>query len=162
MAVEVARCYACVEDRPLGEFSRDRSKASGRASICRACDALKGRRYYQANRDKVLARREPAPPREAVCAGCGEQFMATGRQVYCKPGCRPTGDRGAKVTVPCAWCGREFEAGARDRARGGGRFCCKSHGLQGRNSPALILWQQRRDEGVQDRARLRRDDHRAA
>ena len=34
--------------------------------------------------------------------------------------------------------------------------------VAGREGTALILWQQRRDEGVQDRARLRRDDHRAA
>jgi hypothetical protein len=137
MVSELARCYACGEEMPVDLFSRDRSKASGRASICRACDALKGRRYYQANRDKVLARHEPAPPREAVCAGCGEQFMAKGSQRYCGPSCRPTGDRGAKATVACAWCGRDFIARARYRARGGGRFCCKSHALQARNSPAV-------------------------
>jgi hypothetical protein len=137
-AVEVARCYACGEEKPLDEFYPDSSKASGRMSRCRACDLEKGRRYYRANRDRILARHERAAPREAVCPGCGEPFVATnGRQVYCKPGCRPTGDRGAKVTVPCAWCGREFEARARDRARRGGRFCCKSHALQARNSPAV-------------------------
>jgi hypothetical protein len=103
MVSGLARRYACGEEVPVGEFSRDRSKASGRASICRPCDALKGRRYYQANRDKVLARHEPAPPREAVCAGCGERFMAKGRQRYCRPACRPTGDRGSKVSVECAW-----------------------------------------------------------
>jgi len=136
VAVEVARCYACGEDRPVCGFSRDRSKASGRASICRACDALKGRRYYAANRDRVLARHR-VPPREVACAACGEPFVSTnGRHVYCKPACRPTGDRGAKVTASCAWCDHEFEARARDHARGGGRFCCKSHALQARNSPA--------------------------
>jgi hypothetical protein len=133
---ELARCYACGEDRPVGDFSRDRSKSSGRASICRPCDALKGRRYYQANRAKVLARHEPAPPRHAVCGGCGEPFMAKGRQRYCAPSCRPTGDRGAKVAAVCTWCGRDFIARARDRARGRARFCCKSHALQARNSPA--------------------------
>jgi DNA-directed RNA polymerase subunit RPC12/RpoP len=137
VTVEVARCYACGKELPVDRFSRDRSKGSGRACICRPCDAEKGRRYYEANRERVLARHDPAPPREAVCGGCGERFMAKGRQRYCKPACRPTGDRGSKVSVECAWCGREFEARARDRARGGGRFCCKSHALQARNSPAV-------------------------
>jgi hypothetical protein len=119
------------------EFYPDSSKAAGRMSWCRACDLEKCRRYYAANRERVLAR-HMTPPREAVCASCGETFIATnGNQRYCKPGCRPTGDMGAKVTVPCAWCGREFEARARDRARGGGRLCCKPHALQARNSPAV-------------------------
>jgi hypothetical protein len=133
---ELATCYRCGRELPGAEFSRDRSKASGRSSICRPCDALKGRRYYRENREQVLARHK-APPREAVCAGCGEPFTKHGRQRYCKPECRPAKVTGATVTVVCAWCGREFEARARDRARGGGRFCCKSHALQARNSPAV-------------------------
>ena len=51
-----ARCYACGEDKPVGEFSPDSSKASGQSSICRACDRAKSRRYYEANRERVLAR----------------------------------------------------------------------------------------------------------
>jgi hypothetical protein len=134
---EIATCYACGESKPLDEFYPDASKAAGRMSRCRACDREKARRYYRQHREEVLARREPAPLREAVCAGCGERFMAKGRQRYCEPSCRPTGDRGAKVEAVCDWCGRDFVARARDRARGGGRFCCKSHALQARNSPAV-------------------------
>jgi hypothetical protein len=136
-AVQVARCYACGEHKPVDEFYRDSSKASGRMARCKACDLEKGKRYYAENRARILARHEPAALRELVCAGCDEPFMAQGRQRYCEPACRPTGDRGAKVTVECVWCGSEFEARARDRARGGGRFCCKSHALQARNSPAV-------------------------
>ena len=32
-----------------------------------------------------------------------------------------------------------FEARARDRARGGGRYCCKSHALQDRSRPSRRL-----------------------
>jgi hypothetical protein len=88
------------------------------------------------NRDKALARvkaaRPPVVSREVVCPGCGEPFMAIGRQRYCKPECRPTGDRGAKVRAVCEHCGREFTARARDRQRGGGRYCSKSCGLRDR------------------------------
>jgi hypothetical protein len=47
------------------------------------------------NREKILARHEPAPPREPACAGCGDPFIATnGNQRYCNPSCQPTVDRG--------------------------------------------------------------------
>jgi len=32
------------------------STGDGRKSICRACDRVKAKAYYQANREKVLAR----------------------------------------------------------------------------------------------------------
>ena len=53
--VEVACCYACNRDKPVGEFSPDRSKASGRTSICRVCDRAKAKRYYAENRERKLA-----------------------------------------------------------------------------------------------------------
>lgn len=53
---ERRRCYRCSEERPVDEFAVDRSKGSGRKSICKACDNAKARRYYEANRDKVRAR----------------------------------------------------------------------------------------------------------
>ena len=61
--VEVACCYACKRDKPVGEFSPDRSKASGRTSICRACDRAKSKRYYRKNRERVLARMKAAKVR---------------------------------------------------------------------------------------------------
>ena len=135
-ATEVARCYSCGEHKPVGEFSRDPSKASGRSSRCRACDRNRSKAYYAENRERVLARHAPAAPRENVCAGCGEPFTATGFRRYCdRPECRPSGDRGAKVEAVCDWCGEPFEARARDRSRGLGRYCCKSHALQDRSRP---------------------------
>ena len=49
-------CTKCGEARTLDEFPRDRSKGSGRKSICKECDREKARGYYQANRETVLAR----------------------------------------------------------------------------------------------------------
>ena len=138
-AVELARCYACGESKPVGEFYRDSSKAAGRMARCKAFDLDKCRRYYAENRERILARHEPVPSREAVCVGCGESFMAKGRQRYCHPSCRPTADRGAKVEAVCDYCGRDFDARARDRVRGGGRFCGKSCSLRARSSPRLAV-----------------------
>jgi hypothetical protein len=46
----------CAEELPAEAFAPDRSKAAGRKSICKRCDAEKSRRYYDANREKVLRR----------------------------------------------------------------------------------------------------------
>ncbi len=49
-------CFRCGERKPAGEFYADRSKASGRKSICKACDRAKGRAYYAQNAERVIAR----------------------------------------------------------------------------------------------------------
>ena len=49
-------CRKCDEMKELSDFARDRSKASGRKSICKLCDREKARRYYATNREAVLAR----------------------------------------------------------------------------------------------------------
>jgi hypothetical protein len=43
-------CYSCLADLPAEEFALDRSKGSGRKSICKACDRDKSRRRYVATR----------------------------------------------------------------------------------------------------------------
>lgn len=48
-------CPKCERELLIGEFARDRSKASGHKSICKACDREKSRRYYEANRERKLA-----------------------------------------------------------------------------------------------------------
>jgi hypothetical protein len=53
----VTRCPRCERVLPRSEFARDRSKASGRKSWCKTCDKAKSRRYYAANRERVLAKR---------------------------------------------------------------------------------------------------------
>jgi hypothetical protein len=49
-------CPKCGEFRKTDDFARDRSKASGRTSICKACDRAKAKAYYAANRERVIAR----------------------------------------------------------------------------------------------------------
>lgn len=51
-----ARCYRCQQSKPLAEFARDKSKATGRKSICKDCDKAKSRRYYTENAERVIAR----------------------------------------------------------------------------------------------------------
>jgi hypothetical protein len=48
-------CTKCGNELRIGEFARDESKASGRKSICRACDREKSRDYYERNRERKLA-----------------------------------------------------------------------------------------------------------
>jgi predicted RNA-binding Zn ribbon-like protein len=50
------RCPTCERLLDVGEFALDRSKASGRKSWCKSCDAAKARRYYQRNRAAVILR----------------------------------------------------------------------------------------------------------
>jgi hypothetical protein len=128
--VSVAKCYRCNRELPVEDFARDATKRLGRKRICKACDRAKSRRYYAAHRDTVLARMKRGP-REAMCATCGGAFTAmNGRQLYCTPECRPVRDSGEQVTVACEWCGLEFEARARDRKRGGGRYCGRACSLR--------------------------------
>lgn len=53
----MARCPRCERNLAVSEFARDRSKASGHKSHCKACDTAKSKRYYEANRERVLAKR---------------------------------------------------------------------------------------------------------
>ena len=50
-----ACCYICKQILEVEDFAVDASKASGRKSICRACDRAKSRAYYLANRERKLA-----------------------------------------------------------------------------------------------------------
>jgi hypothetical protein len=56
LAMSERRCPRCEQTRPEDDFAGDASKASGRKSICKPCDNEKSRRYYEANRDRVIAR----------------------------------------------------------------------------------------------------------
>jgi hypothetical protein len=64
LSPDAKTCAKCGQTRPLTEFAVDRSKASGRKSLCLACDRMKSRAYYVANRerklDKLEARRRAA------------------------------------------------------------------------------------------------------
>jgi len=53
---ELRRCYRCERDILPRAFAIDRSKGSGRKSICKRCDRAKSRAYYAANSARVIAR----------------------------------------------------------------------------------------------------------
>jgi hypothetical protein len=50
MESETATCYRCRRDLPVAAFAVDRSKGSGRKSICRECDRAKAKVYYAQRR----------------------------------------------------------------------------------------------------------------
>jgi hypothetical protein len=52
----VRKCPQCQRVQPIEDFAYDVSKSSGRKSLCKSCDRNKSRRYYLANRERVLAR----------------------------------------------------------------------------------------------------------
>jgi predicted RNA-binding Zn-ribbon protein involved in translation (DUF1610 family) len=81
---ETYRCTECGLNRPVQDFYRDRSKASGHRSLCKPCDLAKSRAYYRANFEDQLAkakvrnerRRREAPPKPArPCFQCGAEFI---------------------------------------------------------------------------------------
>jgi hypothetical protein len=51
-------CTRCERVLPVEEFARDASKASGHKSLCKACDRVKSKAYYAANREAKLAKLE--------------------------------------------------------------------------------------------------------
>jgi hypothetical protein len=81
------RCPQCGKVLPLTAFVRDRSKRSGWASRCRACDRKRSRKYYDANRIAVVSRqnalhakqRASKPPRLCKCG----QPASSSRHHYC-------------------------------------------------------------------------------
>ena len=110
-------CPRCGEAKPVSAFARDRSKASGRKSHCKACDAAKSRRWYAVpeNRRKKLvamaARRVPAPPR--FCSEC-DAPLASGRRVVCSRRCN---DARYRRLHPEAYAAKQARKRVRRRER---------------------------------------------
>jgi len=50
------RCHACGEVKAVAEFYTDRHRCDGFTSKCRACSIAYAKRYYAANRERVLDR----------------------------------------------------------------------------------------------------------
>lgn len=49
------RCTVCATEKPLADFPRRRSSATGRDARCRACASAYFKAHYRENRDKKLA-----------------------------------------------------------------------------------------------------------
>lgn len=106
MSSDLRTCYRCEAVKPSEDFSIDRLKASGRASICRACDREKAREYY-------LRARVAAPkPDSYACEGCGETIQQTagpGRlKRFCSPTCRSRDRYYKRIHTQCVKCGAEL------------------------------------------------------
>jgi hypothetical protein len=51
-------CHRCESDKPLKEFSRNKSRPNGRSHVCKPCDRDRCRSYETANRNKRSAQRK--------------------------------------------------------------------------------------------------------
>lgn len=49
-------CSRCGLEKPLDEFGTDKRRKDGHASICRACDRIRHREYYEVHRDRKVER----------------------------------------------------------------------------------------------------------
>ena len=60
---EVKVCTQCSEAKPLDAFGSDKSRPDGKYSMCKACknarnDPAKKKRYYEANKETLLAKQK--------------------------------------------------------------------------------------------------------
>jgi len=49
----VKRCWKCREEKPLSEFSRDRSRGDGRDTLCKSCRRIFSKDYKSGNKEKI-------------------------------------------------------------------------------------------------------------
>jgi hypothetical protein len=89
-ASERLKCSRCGAEAPSTDaFAVDRSKPTGRKSVCKACDAERCRRYYERNRVQRLAAQNERNARlrarrpRRMCARCDVVPAATSRHRYC-------------------------------------------------------------------------------
>jgi len=54
--VGTKKCPRCGEIKPLSSFNKEKARKDGRQRICKICQRLQNKEYYQNNRDKVLQR----------------------------------------------------------------------------------------------------------
>jgi hypothetical protein len=52
------KCYKCKEEKPLVEFSKDKSKKDGLNSSCKTCSKVMVQKYYKENLDKIKVTRK--------------------------------------------------------------------------------------------------------
>jgi hypothetical protein len=129
----------------------DRNRSSGRKSICRLCDNLKSRRYYEQNRDRVLTRIRARirTNRKVVvrgcCPDCGvSTSVVGGRCVRC--GQHAYYEQKREPKRPCEFCGKLFQRKRNSRKKSDpGRFCgneCRIHGMRLRGQSVPVPWRE--------------------
>jgi 5-methylcytosine-specific restriction endonuclease McrA len=106
-------CPRCGNERTPTDFAKDNSKASGRMSHCKTCDNASRKRYYEANRDRVLAeaaaKREErlGPMSDLNCNKCGASFTQTRRSQLSCAACRVK--KKARQANYGGWTGRKVQ-----------------------------------------------------
>ena len=56
--VELKTCSKCKIEKPLTEFSKDKSKKDGHKYVCKLCENSRIKAYYEANREKLKAQKK--------------------------------------------------------------------------------------------------------
>jgi len=54
--LQTKKCNRCKEEKPLGEFHKNKQKPDGLQSFCKECSSKKNKEYYIKNKEKELAR----------------------------------------------------------------------------------------------------------
>lgn len=107
------KCTKCGKIKPLGEFSRNRTRKDGRNHRCKSCESS----------------HEYAPNR--TCEVCGNPFYAAPSNItkglgrFCSKACMGK-SRDRRVARNCVVCGKEFQAHNYEIEQGRGRFCSVS------------------------------------
>ena len=87
----VKACTKCGEVKPLGKFTKDKSKSDGLYSSCKSCKHANNRAYYEANRDTISEKaaawvkanpQRAAATKRAYREANGEQLKANKRAYY--------------------------------------------------------------------------------
>jgi hypothetical protein len=91
-------CKDCGERKPLSEFPRNAGLADGYGIYCKACFAIRYRKYREqkaAEEGKTIRERRVAPPGQKWCAACSgfkgisefprNRSSSDGLATYCKP-----------------------------------------------------------------------------
>ncbi len=116
------RCYKCRRQKPLSDFYRDERAKDALKSECKACFGTMGKKYAQANRDRINARsresraanRKPKPQPQSLIVGlkvCRECGMIKLLKDYCADS--KSRDR---LRYECKTCQRAYHKSAYGQA----------------------------------------------
>lgn len=78
----IGRCPGCEHEKSVDAFPNDRTKANGRATLCRVCDNAKAKAYYHRHRGPRLKAIRDAKPNTRRCK-CGDLTITSGHR-YCE------------------------------------------------------------------------------
>ena len=56
--METKTCSKCKREKPLTQFSKDKSKKDGHKYVCKLCAKVRDKAYREANREKLKARKK--------------------------------------------------------------------------------------------------------